>query len=52
MHVLEAHTSVHQTRQTSKVQIDILEKWYNNVVLPMVRDQRIMQCKVLTDIII
>ena len=38
--ILKAHISVHQIRQDHKVHTNDLEKWPNNVVLPIVLDQR------------
>ena len=38
--ILKAHISVHQTRQDHKVHTNDLDKWPNNVVLPIVLDQR------------
>lgn len=39
-HVLGAHTSVHSIRQEHKTYINVISKRSNNMVLPMVLDQR------------
>ena len=46
--ILKAHISVHQTRQDHKVHTNDLDKWPNNVVLPIVLDQRAWKIKVHT----
>ena len=40
VHVLGAHTSVHRIRQDHNTYINVISKKSNNMVLPMVLDQR------------